>query len=338
MYRATMQTSSSPTFSHFGPLEKPDHRTGSFWASFAINLVIIAVIVVASVFGVRKAATPNETATMLYTPPPPAQKPLPTTVPRPMTVPARPLPAPPVMVLHARSAIPVPKPVVTPPKLAAIPVHTAAPQLTPTPIPRVVEAPQVHVDIFKAQHSAQPRREVAQLSTGAFRSAQSSAASHHLRAEAVVGGFGSASALGHAQNRTEGRIATAGFSSGRQSGQSAISGHVAETSFGATQSAATRGVQAKPQNQLTTNVVVLSDPKPGYTAEARQLKIQGDVVLRVRFTTNGQIQVLGVLHGLGHGLDQLAEQAAERIRFKPATSNGRPVAEVTLIHILFQLS
>ncbi len=75
-----------------------------------------------------------------------------------------------------------------------------------------------------------------------------------------------------------------------------------------------------------------------YTSEARQLKIQGDVVLRVTFTACGQVVVQGVVHGLGHGLDEEARRVAQQIRFRPATRNGQAVDMTTNITITFQLA
>jgi TonB family protein len=84
--------------------------------------------------------------------------------------------------------------------------------------------------------------------------------------------------------------------------------------------------------------VVTYEPRPVYTPEARQLKIQGRVTLEVRFTANGRIEVLRVVNGLGHGLDEQARTAAQQIRFKPAMKNGQPVDQVSLVHISFQLA
>jgi outer membrane biosynthesis protein TonB len=46
----------------------------------------------------------------------------------------------------------------------------------------------------------------------------------------------------------------------------------------------------------------------------------------------------GVLHGLGHGLDDEARRVAREIRFHPATINGRAVDTTTNITITFQLA
>ena len=95
---------------------------------------------------------------------------------------------------------------------------------------------------------------------------------------------------------------------------------------------------AKPQPVNFTAPVVLSEPHPQYTEEARSLKIQGEVTLQVRFTASGQVEVLQVVAGLGHGLDEQAKRVAEQIRFKPAMRNGQAVDDVTYIHITFQLA
>jgi TonB family protein len=88
----------------------------------------------------------------------------------------------------------------------------------------------------------------------------------------------------------------------------------------------------------STSVEILSKPPVQYTAEARQSRIEGNVVLSVTFLSNGQVVVHGVLHGLGYGLDQEAVRVAQQIQFRPATSNGRPVDVTTHITIAFQLA
>ena len=89
---------------------------------------------------------------------------------------------------------------------------------------------------------------------------------------------------------------------------------------------------------VATNLEVLSKPPVQYTAEAKQLKVQGDVILRVTFTAAGHVVVDGVVHGLGHGLDEEARRVAEQIRFRPATKNGQAVDLTTNITITFQLA
>jgi TonB family protein len=88
----------------------------------------------------------------------------------------------------------------------------------------------------------------------------------------------------------------------------------------------------------STAVEVLSKPAVQYTSEARQLHVEGDVVLSVTFLASGQVVVNGIIQGLGHGLDEEARRVASQIRFRPATNNGRPVDVTTKIRITFQLA
>jgi TonB family protein len=83
---------------------------------------------------------------------------------------------------------------------------------------------------------------------------------------------------------------------------------------------------------------VISKPPVQYTAEARELKVQGDVILSVTFTAGGRVIVHSVVHGLGHGLDEEARRVAQEIRFHPATRNGQAIDLTTNITITFQLA
>ena len=56
------------------------------------------------------------------------------------------------------------------------------------------------------------------------------------------------------------------------------------------------------------------------------------------FTAAGDVRMLRVVRGLGHGLDEAAQRAALRMRFKPAQSDGRPVDSRATVHISFRLS
>jgi TonB family protein len=97
-------------------------------------------------------------------------------------------------------------------------------------------------------------------------------------------------------------------------------------------------VQQVVDKPASTSLEVLSKPPVQYTAEAKQLKIQGDVVLRVTFTASGKIVVQGVVRGLGHGLDEEARRVAQQMRFRPATRNGQAVDTTTTVTITFQLA
>jgi TonB family protein len=153
--------------------------------------------------------------------------------------------------------------------------------------------------------------------------------------------FGSGVANGVPGGRdTRGTVASAGFSNGVVGGTGKPGGTgraVEKSGFGGTGFGHAAAVK-KQEVAHTTPLVLISKPRPGYTDEARKLKIEGDVTLQVRFTADGHVEVLRVVRGLGYGLDRLAQTAAQHIQFKPATRDGHPVDEVTVIHVTFQLA
>jgi TonB family protein len=83
---------------------------------------------------------------------------------------------------------------------------------------------------------------------------------------------------------------------------------------------------------------ILSKPNPVYTSEAKNLKIEGEVLLEAVLEASGSVRVLRVVRGLGHGLDDNAVKAAQQIRFKPATKDGQPTDSTVVLHITFQLA
>ncbi|PYX96600.1 MAG: energy transducer TonB, partial [Acidobacteria bacterium] len=83
---------------------------------------------------------------------------------------------------------------------------------------------------------------------------------------------------------------------------------------------------------------IIFKPNPVYTSEARQAKLEGEVLLEVMFGANGQLNVSRVVRGLGHGLDEAAVAAANKMRFKPALRNGQAVDSTAIVHVVFQLA
>ena len=79
-------------------------------------------------------------------------------------------------------------------------------------------------------------------------------------------------------------------------------------------------------------------PNPVYTQEARELKLEGEVLLEVSFSADGTLHVNRVVRGMGHGLDEAAIAAANKIRFKPALRMGQPVDSTAVVHVSFQLA
>jgi TonB family protein len=71
---------------------------------------------------------------------------------------------------------------------------------------------------------------------------------------------------------------------------------------------------------------VAKKPKPKYTRDARKNKIEGTVILRCVFAANGKVTNIQVVSGLPDGLTEKAIKAAQEIKFKPATRDGKPVS------------
>jgi TonB family protein len=133
-----------------------------------------------------------------------------------------------------------------------------------------------------------------------------------------------------------GKVASAGIPGSAGTGTQGTYGKVASAGIPAsTQVAVAPRMVEQP---VSSDLEVLSKPPVQYTSEARQLRVQGDVVLRVTFLATGQVVVKGVVRGLGHGLDEEARRVAQQIRFRPATRNGQPVDLTTTITIKFQLA
>ena len=71
---------------------------------------------------------------------------------------------------------------------------------------------------------------------------------------------------------------------------------------------------------------LLSKPEPHYTEEARRNQISGTVMLRVVFSSTGEVVQINALRTLPFGLTERAIAAARQIKFVPAMKGGRPVS------------
>jgi TonB family protein len=71
---------------------------------------------------------------------------------------------------------------------------------------------------------------------------------------------------------------------------------------------------------------LLFKPEPQYTEEARHNQLSGTVMLRVVFSSAGEVDQIRAVQTLPFGLTEKAIAAARQIKFVPATKNGRPVS------------
>jgi predicted Zn-dependent protease len=98
-----------------------------------------------------------------------------------------------------------------------------------------------------------------------------------------------------------------------------------------------KGPDVYPGSAVTTKARLLSKPEPAYTEEARQGQVVGTVVLRVVFASDGTVKHILVLVALPGGLTEQSVRAARRIKFIPATLDGKPVSMFMQLEYNFNL-
>ena len=79
-------------------------------------------------------------------------------------------------------------------------------------------------------------------------------------------------------------------------------------------------------SEVSQKARILSKPEPPYTEEARKNQVTGTVVLKVAFSSNGQVTNIRAVSGLPDGLTEKAISAARQIKFIPATKDGHNVS------------
>jgi TonB family protein len=235
---------------------------------------------------------------------------------------------------------PVPKSVPLPPTVAVIPKQL------------------VKTNIFSTGSSALPTIAAApqHVQTGGFGDPNGVPAKETNGKPVNVapsGGFDLPTGLGNGNgaggaNGARGVVASTGFGNGTATGDgsgkvntSRGNGVVQKSGFGDTAAVSPSQLRPKSADDSAAKLVpaeVISKPTPLYTPEARNLRIEGEVVLEVVFEASGKLRIVRVVQGLGHGLDESAVHAAEQIRFKPAKRDGQPSDYTALVHIVFQLA
>ena len=347
-----MSVNYTPGRTNFGPLPEPEGGAGAFVASATVNASILALVFIISMTVKHVIQVHKYEFTELIAPtmPPPAPK---VKVPPPPKLPPR--PQPPKLQMEApKIEMPKPKPEPKPIQMEAkvtLPVVKEAPKpaviLAPQPKAALTAAMPAQDNTVKASTApvhlgqtfgATPNPNATRPATIAaignpYGGMQGPAVAPH----GVVGSTGIGDGTKSGSNAgTVGKVASAGIPGASGTGPAGSYGKVA--SAGIPTATAVAVVPKMVAEPVSTNLEVISKPPVQYTGEARQLKVQGDVVLRVTFTATGQVQVQGVLRGLGHGLDEEARRVAQQIRFRPATRDGRPVDLTTNITITFQLA
>ncbi len=347
-----MSTTYSPGRTNFGLLPEPEGRSASFITSAFINAMILATVLIVSVTAKHVLQEHHYEMTELIVPstPPPPVKVKPPVLPK-----MPPPPTPPKITLDERKIEmpkpkPEPKPIQMEAKLAMPVMKQAKPAIILAPQPKAAlaaampaQTPQVHPSTAPVHlgetFGVTPNPNATKPATVAaignpYGGMQGPAVAPH----GVVGSAGIGNGLKAGSNAGYvGRVASAGIPGATGTSASGNYGKVASAGIPTQTAVAAAPVKAVVQ-PASTSLEVLSKPPVQYTSEARQLRVQGDVVLRVTFMATGQVVVEGIVHGLGHGLDEEARRVASQIRFRPATRDGRPVDMTTNITITFQLA
>ncbi|HTM16077.1 MAG TPA: TonB family protein [Terracidiphilus sp.] len=345
-----------PGRTSFGLLPEPEGRSASFFTSATVNVIILGLMIWVGMTAkhVIQQRHFEQTELIFPTTPPPQPK---FKTPPPPKLPD--LPKPKLEVQMEQPKINMPKPE---PKPALKPLEMEAKLNTPqikAAKPAIILAPQpkaaltaampaqnntvkastapVHLgETFGVTPNPNASRPATVAAIGnPYGGMQGPAVAPH----GVVGSAGIGNGLKSGSNAgTVGKVAQAGIPGGTGT---ASTGYPTGGKVGSAgiqnQVAATPAAQQR-KEVAPTSLEVLSKPAVQYTAEARQLKVQGDVVLRVTFTASGQVIINSVVRGLGHGLDEEARRVASQIRFRPATRNGQAVDLTTNITITFQLA
>jgi TonB family protein len=349
--------------SNFGLLDDGKSRWGSLATSMVTNVTILILLLIIGAIHHQVVVKKMQADALLFPVEPP--KPPKVEVPKVKVV------APPPKLEIAKIEPPKiqpPKPEIEPPKPVKLdtpkplPIIPPAPPKAvapppapkvgmfasnkPTPVANNQSKPQATMGGFGDPHGVAPNPNANRPATiaalGSFNAAPGANSGAGAARKGTVQGvdFGAGVKNGVPGGTSHGAVASAGFANGVVGGTGKPGGHgtVASASFGPAVGNAGHLQLAQTAEPAFTPPVVISEPKARYTPEAQEAKVQGEVTLKVRFLASGQVEVIGVVNGLGHGLDEEARHVAESIRFKPALRNGQPVDHTTLIHVTFQLA
>jgi TonB family protein len=336
----------------------PEHKWN--WRTFAVSYGILSgLIVLLIVVGIMATDTllPSVNYHVTELIPRPALRPEPPFKPKPLPLHAKLLPPPPMsetpkLIVPKEIRAPKPQPQeIEPPKVAMnnfapavlkplsgarpVLIHTGDFQgssLAPTvnaPIEKVQTGGFGDPNGLKPSENSKPNGKLIAATAGSFDlpvgpgQGNGSGGAKGIKGTVASADFGSG-------------VATAGQGDGRRSGRG--SAGVQTAGFGSQQIAQNTPHIQRVDSTPATLVEITYKPNPVYTDEARTLKLEGEVLLEVEFAANGQLHVIRVVRGLGHGLDEAAVAAANKMRFKPAMLNGQAIDSTAIVHVVFQLA
>ncbi|MFY9528349.1 MAG: energy transducer TonB [Candidatus Acidiferrales bacterium] len=336
------------TFS-FCLLPEGESRLNCFGAGFGLEFLALALLIGVPLLMPQKLEVARRYwTTSIAAPPIEAWKPQPQPKPQPKPVPVK---------LVAK-VTPKAEEIVAPPKVKLVapvfksPISKPATAKRNTPTPDAPDVARALANPASLGSSAiptlkKPREEVQTGGFGDPNGLPSNGNTKRAPNVAQLGSYDLPPGPGYGNGTggskgARGTVASAGFGNGVAIGGSGGQGHgiVQQGLFADEHAAAPASkVHQVAASPVAQPVEITYKPRPVYTDEARNLKIEGEVLLEAVFTAAGQLQVQRVVRGLGHGLDESAMSAARAIRFKPAhTADGQPVDSTAIVHIVFELA
>jgi periplasmic protein TonB len=354
--RSDDPTPQNMQFAHFGVLNDGSQSKASLFTSVALNilLALCAVIIGAAA---KKTIDTRHKLTEL-TEPTPIKK---AEEPPPPKIKIKLPPPPPVAKIEPPKIkmpdIKMPEPP-KPPEIKMVQpmpvVLPAAPKLVqPPPAPKVVSLAQAmpasvpntspHPTAVALGSTTNPiavsnKPSATSINLGNKGMSGMPASNNGAGAASTVVNLGSGSPTG-TNMKGNGPVAVAGIPHGVTGGTGPLNSTSKVVSLGQN----TPPPMPKPAGPTTATAKsgpkVLFKPKPEYTEEAKQLHLEGNVSVRIRVSSSGAVQVLGVISDLGHGLGASAVRAVEATRFKPATDDsGNPIDWEGVVNVAFQLA
>lgn len=321
--------------------DKPDQspRSRSMTASVAVHGAVVAAL---WSLGGLQPAPPRADASQVRVVSITAPLRLP---PLPRTARPKPAPSPPQ---RFEAVVPPPQAPFPEPKTAAAFPAPAMPLKTETPSVPFATAPQVEPTApptpvrtgFGQAVAVKGETTAIKLEAGTFDAIASSPRTAPSAVAAAGSGFGAVALSSAKPTGSVSRQAGFGGVDGGKGSQPTLLAKQTAAGFGAVEKKQeTAAVHNEAVSKTADKPVrVLWKPSPKYSEEAIEKRIEGDVVLLVRFLASGEAETLQVVKGLGYGLDEYARQAAESIRFEPATKNDKPVDYVAQVRIRFELA
>jgi protein TonB len=346
-------------FSHFGILNDGSQSRASLFSSIIIN-VIIAIVVIIIGAAVKNTIAPPAKKVITLVEPTPPPKPLP---PPPKIV-TRPLPKPPVVeppkIKVAEVKVPEPKiPTVRMTHPAPVIVPAPPKRIEPPPAPKVVNLGRARpasvvndsphpsaVALGRPDNPIAPsnRPAVSSINLGqrGLPGMPASNSGAGPAAKSVTLGSGSPGSQ-DMNGRDNAAHAVRGVRLGVPDSNGPMNSR-SRVAAGPVNLGRVAPPPAMPSSSPTyaragSAPKVLFKPRPQYTAEAIKEHIEGTVSVRLRVSSSGAVQVLGVTRDLGYGLGDSAIRAVEGTRFSPATdASGRPVDWEGVVNVAFQLA